>query len=44
VKITYFAKREIKTIRRGDFGSKLTINHPSLLDQEEEKLRRLEIS
>jgi hypothetical protein len=40
VKITYFAKTEIKTIRSGVLGKKMTLNDPSLVDQEE-KLWRL---
>ena len=32
--ITYLTKRERKTIQRGDFGSTLTLNHPSLINQE----------
>ena len=38
VKITYLTERERNVIRMDDVGSKLTLNHPSLMDQEEEKL------
>jgi hypothetical protein len=34
---TYLIKIERKTIWRGDFRPNLTINHPSPVDQEEEK-------
>jgi len=37
VEIAYLTKRQRKTIWRGDSRSKLTINHSSLVDQEEEK-------
>jgi len=34
----YLTKSERKTIRWDDFGSKLTLNHSSLVDQEKEML------
>jgi hypothetical protein len=34
---TYLIKIKRKAIWRGDFRPKLTINHPSLVDQKEEK-------
>jgi phosphotransferase system IIB component len=34
---TYLIKIESKTIWRGDFRLKLTLNHHSPIDQEEEK-------
>jgi len=33
MKITYLTKKERKTIWRGDFGSKLALNHPSAVDK-----------
>jgi len=33
VEITYLIRIEGKTTRRSDFGSKLTLNHPSLVDK-----------
>jgi hypothetical protein len=33
MKITYLTKKERKTIRRGDFGSKLALNHPFSIDK-----------
>jgi len=41
VEITYLIRIEEKTIWGGDFGSKLTINHPSSVDKKR-KGQRLE--
>jgi len=31
-------EKEEKTIQRGDFGSKLTLNHPSLIDKKKKRM------
>jgi hypothetical protein len=39
VKITYLNKNVIKKIKRDDFGLKLILNHPPLVNKEEEEAR-----
>jgi hypothetical protein len=39
VKITYLNKNVIKKIKRDGFGLKLILNHPTLMNKEEEEAR-----